>query len=83
MSGPREYGLDGTGAEEYQGKRRESDVLTGFTEAIQEVRRRLLGSTISDVPGRTADVKEVALLRLQQAADVMAEEAAALEKVGE
>jgi hypothetical protein len=76
-------GLDKTGAAEYQGKRRESDVLLGFVEEVQEVRRRLLGSTISDVPGRTADVKEVALLRLQQAADAMAEEAVALERSGE
>jgi hypothetical protein len=62
---------------------RTSDVLVSYVDAIQEVERRLRNSTISDVPGRTADVKEVALLRLRQAADVMAEEAVALEKVGE
>lgn len=64
-------------------QRRDSDVLVGFVDEVQEVRRRLLVSTVSDAPGRTADVKEVALLRLQQAADAMAEEAVALERYGE
>jgi hypothetical protein len=64
-------------------KPRESDVLAGFVDEIQDLRIRLLGSTIRDVPGRTADVKHVALLRLQQAADVMAEEAVVLERSGE
>jgi len=60
-----------------------SDVLVRFVEEIQETRSRILMLLVANEPGRTADVKEVALLRLQQAADVLAEEAVALERYGE
>lgn len=61
----------------------ESDVLVRFVGVVQAVHKDLLMSTAGDVSGRTADVKQVALLRLQQAADALAEEAVVLERYGE